>query len=243
MPDLVSLDAPPCQEPSRRARPFSMPMTDRRTTHARTQTPLRSDAPRTTMVTSRAADVSEIIAPRGSGRPASGTGAARTASSRRSRRSGRSFATDSNGSTSAGSGSRWTSIRARPSACSAATTARGVWCGSTHTTSVEGRRPDRRAVRHVPPRGRAPSRVHRAVHVRIPHVPPRSRADAQPALLANLERAQMALGRVQSPAHRPDASTEPPASLWLAACRMIVTPRPAPALSPWRRCRGRPAVR
>ena len=52
-----------------------------------------------------------------------------------------------------------------------------------------------RVIRDVSSRGGAPSRVHRAAKLRVAIVPPRVRAHAQPPLLANLRRAQVALGK------------------------------------------------
>ncbi len=53
-----------------------------------------------------------------------------------------------------------------------------------------------RAVRHLPARGRAPSRIHRAAIVRCPRLPARPRPDAQPAVLEDPRRPEAALGRL-----------------------------------------------
>src|SRR5262249_52887677 len=57
-----------------------------------------------------------------------------------------------------------------------------------------------RVVRHVPPRGRAPSRVHRASILRRLRMPARPRPDAQPPLLGDPGRAEAALGGSPDPA-------------------------------------------
>ena len=67
---------------------------------------------------------------------------------------------------------------------------------------VEGPRPLERALRNVSARGRPSSRVHRASKLRLARMPPEVRADAQPALLADSRRAQVALGQSRQRAGR-----------------------------------------
>ena len=85
------------------------------------------------------------------------------------------------------------------------------------------------AVRHLPARGRAPPRIHRAAIVRLEGLPARPRPDAQPAVLADPRRPEVPMGR--GPGAAPGREPGPgPRGLSTGAATRASCPCPPTAL-------------